>query len=163
MAFLLWHLWFFVALRLDDDHESVGRLLNSMAAMTDYRGDDGFQHLVFAAILVIGPGNCFGCRASSALLHTWNQFTNIDVILSKWSLFPRSVSQIYMDFTYICSRPSSCDRMWRMPCVSVSESLTDWAVPHAPPSNDSKSSDRVVFDVRSLSKPKTSSYERNFA
>lgn len=69
---------------------------------------------------------------------------------------------LYMDFTYICSRPSSCDRMWRMPCVSVSESLTDWVVPHAPPSNDSKSSDRVVFDVRSLSKPKTSSYERKF-
>lgn len=56
---------------------------------------------------------------------------------------------------YICSRPSSCERICRIPWVSVSESLTDWAVPHAPPSNDSKSNDRVVFDVKSLSKPKT--------
>lgn len=61
----------------------------------------------------------------------------------------------------MCSSPSSCDRMWRMPCVSVSESLTDCAVPQAPPSNDSKSSDRVVFDVKSLSKPNTNSGEND--
>lgn len=63
---------------------------------------------------------------------------------------------IFNTSPYMCSRPSNCERMWRMPCVlSVSESLIDWVVPQVPPNSDSKSNERVVFDVRSLSSPKT--------
>lgn len=63
---------------------------------------------------------------------------------------------IFNTSPYMCSKPSNCDRICRMPCVlSVSESLIDCVVPHVPPSNDSRSSERVVFDVRSLSSPNT--------
>lgn len=68
---------------------------------------------------------------------------------------------IFSTSPYMCSRPSSCDRMCRMPWVlSVSESLIDCVVPHVPPSNDSRSSERVVFDVRSLSSPNTENQRR---
>lgn len=70
------------------------------------------------------------------------------------SIRPGRAPSIFNTSLYIVSSPSSCDLMCRNPCVSVSESLTDWPAPHCPPSSESKSSDLVVVDVKS-SRPKT--------
>lgn len=70
----------------------------------------------------------------------------------KWpSIRPGRAPSIFKTSPYIVSSPSSCDFMCRKPWVSVSESLTDWPAPHAPPSSESKSKDLVVVDVRSSS------------